>query len=473
MMSRLKKIPYVFPIILICFIGIIYCLYHRSHIHLVNEGQIYLEAGEKLSDDASQYLDLKFYLPHEKEKINQSAQIYFDSIEYMNEEENCPAIGQYPVEIIYQDDVFEFVLNVQDTQPPIIEYESEVTYKDKNFDLEKWIQVEDNSGEECQLTIVQSDFQIDRIGKYTVEVEAIDSMGNKTQESLILNVVDKTAPVITYDNQLIVVGHTFDPLKNVKAIDDLDGDCTAHISVSGNVNTQEVGVYPIVYQVSDKAGNQSEMKREVVVAKSSYKIQDVPMILQNPGYYNGCESASSTMLLQYHNYSMSLAKMVKRVPTIPLQTKNGRLYGADPYEAFTGSMSREGYGIYCKPMTKVVKKVIKEQSGTNQVIDLTGASVDTLLSYIARDYPVQVWATASMNDAKYSSTKSWYVKTLDGKYTNQKVSFPLAEHSLLLVGYDENYVIMNDPLSGVRKYSRKDFEKAYISMGSQALTIVK
>ncbi|WP_028043939.1 C39 family peptidase [Candidatus Stoquefichus massiliensis] len=471
-MRHLKKRVYVLPILFVGIIGLIYCLYHRSHIDVLNNGRIYLEAGEKLSHDASEYLNLNFYLPHEKEKISQSAQILIESIEYMDEE-SYPAIGEYPVKVVYQDDIYECALIVQDTQPPTIQYQSDIVYKDKNFNLMKWIQVDDNSGEECQLKIIKSNLNIDKIGKYTVEVEATDSTGNIAHESLTLNVVDKTAPVISYGNQLIVVGNTFDPLKGVKAIDDLDGDCTANITVNGDVDTQKIGVYPIVYQVSDQAGNQAKIKREVVVANRSYKIKDVPMIMQNPGYYNGCESASSTMLLQYHDYEMSLSKLVKQVPTIPLQTKDGKLYGADPNEAFTGSMSREGYGIYCKPMIKVVQKVIKNQSGEEKVIDLTGVSVDELFSYIARDYPVQVWATASMNDVKYSSTKKWYVKTISGEYTNQRISFPIAEHSLLLVGYDENNVIMNDPLSGVRKYSRKAFEKAYKSMGSQAFTIVE
>lgn len=472
-MRCLRKRVYVLFVMLICLIGLIYCLYHRSWIDVINDGRIYLEVGEKLSNDATQYLDLKFYLPHEKASISKSAQIDFGEIEYIDKEENYPAIGEYSIEIIYQDNAYEGVLIVQDTQPPTLQYQTDIAYKDKNFDLEKWIQVEDNSGAECQLKIIQSNLQIDKIGNYTVEVEAVDPAGNKVHESLIMNVVDQTAPVVTYDNQIIYVGNTFDPLKGVKAIDDLDGDCTAHITVSGNVDTQKIGVYPIVYQVSDQAGNQAKVKREVVVANRSYKIKDVPMIMQNPGYYNGCESASSTMLLQYYGYEMSLSKLVKQVPTIPLQTKDGKLYGADPNEAFTGSMSREEYGIYCQPMIKVIQKVIENQSGTKKVIDLTGASVDELFSYIAQDYPVQVWATASMNDVQYSSTKSWYVKTLSGEYTNRKISFPTAEHSLLLVGYDENNVIMNDPLSGVRKYSCKAFEKAYKSMGSQAFTIVK
>ncbi len=42
---------------------------------------------------------------------------------------------------------------------------------------------------------------------------------------------------------------------------------------------------------------------------------------------------------------------------------------------------------------------------------------------------------------------------------------------MLLVGYDKNNVIINDPLIGQVRYSIKAFREAFESMGAQALMI--
>lgn len=195
------------------------------------------------------------------------------------------------------------------------------------------------------------------------------------------------------------------------------------------------------------------------------------MILQNPGYYNGCEAASSTMLLQYYGYHYKMAEVVKSIPTIPLQRHNGRLYGANPNEAFTGSMVHEGYGIYAKPMVDVVNRLISKKEGKHQVRSLIGESVEKLLYEVSEGHPIQIWATASMMNVKCSGTKSWYIKTRAGKYTDEQYHFPLSEHCMLLVGYDKNNVIINDPLIGQVRYSIKAFREAFESMGAQALMI--
>lgn len=472
-MRKISKRGYLTMASIVVLVGLIYCYYQRTHMNIIHNGKIDLEVGESLTFEAVEYLDLLFYLPFEKNQISKEAKVHFENMEYLNEEKQSPAIGQYQASVVYRDKTYPFVLNVQDTQAPVITCEKEIAYQDTTFEVNKWIQVTDNSQESCQVKVIHSDVDTQKIGKYTIEVEAIDSSQNKAHEILEVQVVDKTAPDITYSNELVLLGETFDPLKNVKAIDNLDGDCTSLLKVNGNVNTQKAGIYPLTYEVVDQTGNKAEVERRVVVANKEHKINGIPMILQNPGYYNGCESASSTMLLQYHGFDISMKSMVNQVPTIALENKNGRLYGADPQVAFTGSMSREGYGIYCQPMVSVIEKIVKKQNGQQKVVNLTGSSVDELLAYVAMDCPVQVWATASMTDAKYSSIKKWYVKTLDGEYTDKVISFPVAEHSLLLVGYNENYVFMHDPLQGVRQYSRKAFEKAYQSMGSQALTIIK
>lgn len=53
--------------------------------------------------------------------------------------------------------------------------------------------------------------------------------------------------------------------EGAKATDNIDGDITSKIKVSGNVDTNKTGTYTITYTVSDKAGNIAETSRKVTV----------------------------------------------------------------------------------------------------------------------------------------------------------------------------------------------------------------
>jgi chitodextrinase len=96
------------------------------------------------------------------------------------------------------------------------------------------------------------------VGIYTVNYNATDAAGNAaTQVSRTVNVSDGTAPVITLTGAAIInlnVGDTYNEL-GATAIDNVDGNLTASIVISGNVNTTNAATYLVNYNVSDAAGN--------------------------------------------------------------------------------------------------------------------------------------------------------------------------------------------------------------------------
>ncbi len=80
---------------------------------------------------------------------------------------------------------------------------------------------------------------------------------------------DTIPPVITIKGQNpveIKAGEIYVDA-GAEAIDDVDGNLTSFIETSGDVNTSEPGVYPVVYSVSDKAGNKASAVRTVNVIK--------------------------------------------------------------------------------------------------------------------------------------------------------------------------------------------------------------
>lgn len=466
-----KRVAVALGGVMLC-IAVIYLVLWRLDFHLVGNGEIKIEVGGELSRQVEDYVDLTWYLPFEKEEIIEQCHLEFGDISYLDGKENCPQIGRYQATLMYQDQNYDVTILVEDSTPPTITCQETVTYGTQSFQIEDIVEVNDNSLEECEVKI---EGQVDphQLGSYEVQVSAVDPSSNRQEQSFEVEVKDQTAPQITYPLQIAYLNEDFDALQGVKAQDDVDGDCSDDLQVSGTVNVKKAGTYQLTYTVQDQAGNKAQVKRQVVVKKkeTSYRIQDVPMIMQLPQYHNGCESASSTMLLQYYGYDISLSEFIQKVPTIPLENKNGRLYGADPQEAFTGSMSSRGYGIYAKPIVKVMQDVIDEKKGKQTVKNVTGSSLDDLLTYVEMGYPVQIWATASLQTYEQSGKQQWYVKTLDGEYTDKKITFPVSEHCLVLIGFDEEHVIVNNPLQGVTTYDREAFEKAYQGMGSQAIII--
>ena len=87
---------------------------------------------------------------------------------------------------------------------------------------------------------------------------------NKTQTQK-----DTEKPVITLfgDEEItIIVGEEYEEL-NATAMDNVDGDITDNIKITGEVDTSKVGTYTITYTVSDAAKNKATKNRTIIVVE--------------------------------------------------------------------------------------------------------------------------------------------------------------------------------------------------------------
>jgi hypothetical protein len=90
--------------------------------------------------------------------------------------------------------------------------------------------------------------------------------------ALVHAAVDSVKPSISgAANKTVYIGSSFNPLAGVTAKDNVDGNITKNIKVSGSVNTKKAGTYKLTYSVSDKAKNKTTVIRTITVKKDTVK----------------------------------------------------------------------------------------------------------------------------------------------------------------------------------------------------------
>lgn len=193
---------------------------------------------------------------------------------------------------------------------------------------------------------------------------------------------------------------------------------------------------------------------------------DVPLITQLPELSKGCEVTSLAMLLNYAGYDvdkMTLADEIDKDYT-DYYVENGIAYYGDPSKGFIGDMygNDRGYGSDHVPIYKLLKNYM------DTAVDITSTNFDSLYYYLNINSPVWVLINTDLKKLNENQFYSW--QTPDGK----TVKATNKEHAVLVVGYDEKYIYINDPLySKVRKkVDKQNFIEAWEQMGNQAVTYV-
>ncbi len=128
--------------------------------------------------------------------------------------------------------------------------------------------------------IAEFDYALDRyamIGTWQVgDISIFDKAGNGKNYSNEndfngnFEIVNE-APKIIVENQVIGRGRAFNPLQNVKAIDNEDGDITNKLKVIKNtVNVNAVGTYQVEYEVADSKKAKTKKTIKVTVENNTF-----------------------------------------------------------------------------------------------------------------------------------------------------------------------------------------------------------
>lgn len=198
---------------------------------------------------------------------------------------------------------------------------------------------------------------------------------------------------------------------------------------------------------------------------TSYHIEKVPYINQlKLGYPTGCEAVSATMVLKYKGYDVSAKDIINKTKTGSKkhQKSDGLWYGANPFEEFVGNPSlglgKGSYGVFAKPIAEAMGAYASEK-----VTNISGCSENELFNQVSKGNPVVVWCVKNGGNLKEGVT--WHY---DGGTFKELVG----EHCAVLIGYDEDYVYLNDPSAGENvKQSKAKFISNWKQLFSQAIVI--
>ncbi|MGX5477953.1 M4 family metallopeptidase [Bacillus thuringiensis] len=112
-----------------------------------------------------------------------------------------------------------------------------------------------------------------KYGTNSIEVQSVQNAFDAAKITGTVKENEKTvenqAPELTVPSTITLrVGDTFDPMRNVKAVDKEDGDLTNKVKHKGDVDTSKPGTYIVEYMVVDSQGGNATATQTVIVEKN-------------------------------------------------------------------------------------------------------------------------------------------------------------------------------------------------------------
>jgi hypothetical protein len=231
------------------------------------------------------YLLSKFIYRDEYDNVQEHVTNLIDEDDYFLLADKAPLGSKFDVKITASDSsdnvsdiVFHFT--IADKCPPSIERKksediklSYTTPLDENF-IQEYFLIRDNYDEEVTITIKDSqDKEINptQTGLIKAKIIAVDSFDNKNEYPFTLERIDDQAPVITCQQDELVLSPdnvmTSETLLSLfSAKDDIDGD--VEVSMLENTyseNSKEVGNYIFKVNAKDSSNNESTKTLNIYV----------------------------------------------------------------------------------------------------------------------------------------------------------------------------------------------------------------
>lgn len=169
----------------------------------------------------------------------------------------------YSAKYLFKTAKAEREVRVVDTTAPVIELKTDpahITKPGETYVEEGFTATDDYDGD-----LTDKVERIETEGRVIYKVK--DSSGNETVVEREIRYTDVVAPEIVLKGESSITLQAGDSYTEpgFTATDDVDGDITDRVEVSGTVDPKRAGTYTVIYTVKDSFGNTAEAKRTVTV----------------------------------------------------------------------------------------------------------------------------------------------------------------------------------------------------------------
>lgn len=193
---------------------------------------------------------------------------------------------------------------------------------------------------------------------------------------------------------------------------------------------------------------------------SSYVIEGVEAIMQEPELPTGCEVTALAEVLNFHGFKIDKVELCDGFMPIDYNGAVNMDY------AYIGDPKlNNGFGCNAPVIMKTAYEYFESINSPAYAVDLTGTEFRDLFYQICEGRPVVVWSTI----AQVESISHYIWTAANG----EDMIFNDYQHCVALYGYDteQGIVYVADPLEGNTTYDMERFERIYNNMFKQAIVI--
>lgn len=276
-------------------------------------------------------------------------------------------------------------------------------------------------------------------GLYKIWYEVTDSSGNQTKISRTIKVVDDVKPEIhLVGNQVVcvVIGNEYKE-QGATATDNKDGDITSKIKTTGEVNTGTEGTYIIKYEISDEAGNKSEIERKVIVNSVEkagviyLTFDDGPSTTITPHILDILKEKGVHATFFILNYSDGMEYLVKR------EIDEGNAVGIHGY-SHDYSVAYASADACYDNIKKLQDKIANSTGKTVKIVRFPGGSSNTISKNYCEGVMTQITQRILAEGFRYydwnvASGDTDGVKTKEGVYNNVTAGLQHGRNNIVLM----------------------------------------
>ncbi|MFZ3577777.1 C39 family peptidase [Virgibacillus sp. DJP39] len=196
---------------------------------------------------------------------------------------------------------------------------------------------------------------------------------------------------------------------------------------------------------------------------------DVEVLKQKPELPNGCEVTALTSTLNFYGYDVTKTKIADEfLPKKLFESRNGKLFGPDPYKFYGGNPRslNKGFYAYPPPVAKAANEYLDFIGGKSRALNISGSTKGEIIDILNKGIPVITWVTIDLQKPKKG--KSWHFFGENKLYKSLSNS-----HTVVVTGYNNKGLYVMDPLIGNVLYDTDKFFANYNITGQHAMIIIE